>query len=142
MKTFQHLAFGLLGSVVFGLVFFAIGFCGPLVVGLAMGSDPNMAPLWGFILGPLAAMVGFVTGCVWSLSGRRPWRQSLRIAVMVLLAIAIILIGIVIFLQASQGASWGALLGSAGMLILNGAVFFSIWNLKTAGPNHRSTGKA
>jgi hypothetical protein len=40
-----------------------VGFFGPLLIGLLIGSEPNQGPLWGiFILGPGGVILGFFFG--------------------------------------------------------------------------------
>lgn len=131
MKILQDLAFALLGSFVLGAVFFVIGFYGPLLVGLALGYDPNMAPIWGFILGPFGAAAGFVAGWVWSLRERPRWPIP-RIALLGFSGAAGVLMVIVIVLQAAAGTGWITLFASVGKLAVLGALFSSGWLLKPA----------
>ena len=44
---------------------FVVGFFGPLLIGLLIGSEPNQGPLWGiFILGPGGVILGAFVGAV------------------------------------------------------------------------------
>ena len=42
---------------------FLIGFFGPILIGILVGSQANLGPLWGiFILGPIGVLLGAVIG--------------------------------------------------------------------------------
>ena len=50
-------------AFLFGGTGFVVGFFGPLLIGLLIGSEPNQGPLWGiFILGPGGVILGFFFG--------------------------------------------------------------------------------
>ena len=50
-------------ALLLGIIGFAVGFFGPLLIGLLVGSEPNQGPLWGiFILGPGGVILGFFFG--------------------------------------------------------------------------------
>lgn len=52
------------GTLMWGSVGFVFGFIGIAVIALLMGQDPTMAPLWGFVLGPLGFLFGGVAALV------------------------------------------------------------------------------
>ncbi len=42
---------------------FILGFFGPILIGLLVGSKANLGPLWGiFVLGPVGVLLGAVIG--------------------------------------------------------------------------------
>ena len=42
---------------------FILGFFGPIIIGVLIGSQANLGPLWGiFVLGPVGVLIGAVTG--------------------------------------------------------------------------------
>ena len=42
---------------------FLIGFFGPILIGILVGSQANLGPLWGiFVLGPAGVLLGAVIG--------------------------------------------------------------------------------
>ena len=44
---------------------FLIGFFGPILTGILVGSQANLGPLWGiFVLGPAGVLLGAVTGLI------------------------------------------------------------------------------
>ena len=44
---------------------FLIGFFGPILIGILVGSQANLGPLWGiFVLGPAGVLLGAVTGLI------------------------------------------------------------------------------
>jgi len=44
---------------------FLIGFFGPILIGILVGSQANLGPLWGiFVLGPAGVLIGAVTGLI------------------------------------------------------------------------------
>ncbi len=52
-------------ALLLGIIGFAVGFFGPLLIGLLVGSEPNQGPLWGiFILGPGGVILGTFVGAV------------------------------------------------------------------------------
>ena len=57
LKTALYKAF------LFGSVGFVVGFFGPMLIAMLVGSDANLGPLWGiFILGPGGVICGFFVG--------------------------------------------------------------------------------
>ena len=52
-------------AILLGGTGFVVGFFGPLLIGLLVGSEPNQGPLWGiFILGPGGVVLGTFVGAV------------------------------------------------------------------------------
>lgn len=66
MKRFVLiLGWSIAGALLLGAVGFIVGFFGPLLVGVLVGSEANLGPLWGiFVLGPVGVLLGAVTGAV------------------------------------------------------------------------------
>ena len=67
MKQLKRLAIILMFAVgtalLFGGIGFVIGFFGPMLIAVLIGSEANLGPLWGiFILGPGGVIVGSVVG--------------------------------------------------------------------------------
>lgn len=64
MKRFGLiLGWSIAGALLLGAVGFIIGFFGPLLVAVLVGSKANLGPLWGiFILGPIGVLLGAVIG--------------------------------------------------------------------------------
>ena len=64
MKQFGLiLGWSIAGALLLGAVGFIIGFFGPLLVAVLVGSKANLGPLWGiFILGPIGVLLGAVIG--------------------------------------------------------------------------------
>ena len=59
------LAFAVCTALLFGSIGFVIGFFGPMLIAVLVGSDANLGPLWGiFILGPGGLILGFFVGAV------------------------------------------------------------------------------
>lgn len=50
-------------ALLLGVTGFIIGFFGPILIGMLVGSQANLGPLWGiFVLGPVGVLLGAVTG--------------------------------------------------------------------------------
>lgn len=66
MKRFVLiLGWSIAGGLLLGAVGLIVGFFGPLLVGVLVGSEANLGPLWGiFVLGPVGMFLGGVTGAV------------------------------------------------------------------------------
>ena len=67
MKQIKRLAVILVFAVgtafLFGSIGFVVGFFGPMLIAVMIGSEANLGPLWGiFILGPGGVIVGSVVG--------------------------------------------------------------------------------
>lgn len=64
MKRFVLiLGWSIAGALLLGAVGLIVGFFGPLLVGVLVGSEANLGPLWGiFVLGPVGVLLGAVTG--------------------------------------------------------------------------------
>jgi hypothetical protein len=67
MKQLKRLAVILVFAVgtafLFGSIGFVVGFFGPMLIAVMIGSEANLGPLWGiFILGPGGVIVGSVVG--------------------------------------------------------------------------------
>ena len=64
MKRFVLiLGWSIAGALLLGAVGLIVGFFGPLLVGVLVGSRANLGPLWGiFVLGPVGVLLGAVTG--------------------------------------------------------------------------------
>ena len=64
MKRFVLiLGWSIAGALLLGAVGLIVGFFGPLLVGVLIGSQANLGPLWGiFVLGPVGVLLGAVTG--------------------------------------------------------------------------------
>ena len=67
MKQLKRLAvilvFAIGTAFLFGSIGFVVGFFGPMLIAVMIGSEANLGPLWGiFILGPGGVIVGSVVG--------------------------------------------------------------------------------
>ena len=64
MKRFVLiLGWSIAGTLLLGAVGLIVGFFGPLLVGVLVGSQANLGPLWSiFVLGPVGVLLGAVTG--------------------------------------------------------------------------------
>ena len=50
-------------ALVLGGTGFIIGFFGPILIGILVGSQANLGPLWGiFVLGPVGVLLGAIIG--------------------------------------------------------------------------------
>jgi len=59
------LAFAVCTALLLGSIGFVVGFFGPMLIAVLVGSEANMGPLWGiFILGPGGLILGFFVGAV------------------------------------------------------------------------------
>jgi uncharacterized protein YqgC (DUF456 family) len=59
-------------ALLLGIIGLVVGFFGPLLIGLLVGSEPNQGPLWGiFILGPGGVILGTFVGAVIGLKKTR-----------------------------------------------------------------------
>ena len=59
------LAFAVCTALLLGSIGFVVGFFGPILIAVLVGSEANMGPLWGiFILGPGGLILGFFVGAV------------------------------------------------------------------------------
>ena len=57
------LAFAVCIALLLGSIGFVVGFFGPMLIAVLVGSDANLGPLWGiFILGPGGLILGFFVG--------------------------------------------------------------------------------
>ena len=57
------LAFAVCTALLVGSIGFVVGFFGPMLIAVLVGSEANLGPLWGiFILGPGGAILGFFVG--------------------------------------------------------------------------------
>jgi hypothetical protein len=57
------LAFAVCTALLLGSIGFVVGFFGPMLIAVLVGSDANLGPLWGiFILGPGGLILGFFVG--------------------------------------------------------------------------------
>ena len=57
------LAFAVCTALLLGSIGFVVGFFGPILIAVLVGSEANLGPLWGiFILGPGGAILGFFVG--------------------------------------------------------------------------------
>ena len=57
------LVFAVGTAFLFGSIGFIVGFFGPMLIAVMIGSEANLGPLWGiFILGPGGVIVGSVVG--------------------------------------------------------------------------------
>ena len=57
------LAFAVCTALLLGSIGFVVGFFGPMLIAVLVGSEANLGPLWGiFILGPGGAILGFFVG--------------------------------------------------------------------------------
>ena len=70
------LAFAVCTALLFGTIGFVIGFFGPMLIAVLVGSDANLGPLWGiFILGPGGLILGFFVGAVFGYKKiRNKWK--------------------------------------------------------------------
>lgn len=72
MGVLRNLLAAAAGAMVLGGIGFVAGFFGVALVALMLGAeDPNMAPMWGFILGPLGCVLGAFLGPLWWWRRRR-----------------------------------------------------------------------
>ena len=67
MKQLKRLAVILVFAVgtafLFGSIGFVVGFFGPMLIAVMIGSEANLGPLWGiFILGPGGVILGALIG--------------------------------------------------------------------------------
>ena len=59
------LAFAICTALLLGSIGFVVGFFGPMLIAVLVGSEANLGPLWGiFILGPGGLILGFFVGAV------------------------------------------------------------------------------
>ena len=59
------LAFAVCTALLLGSIGFVVGFFGPMLIAVLVGSEANLGPLWGiFILGPSGLILGFFVGAV------------------------------------------------------------------------------
>ena len=59
------LVFAVCTALLLGSIGFVVGFFGPMLIAVLVGSEANLGPLWGiFILGPGGAILGFCVGAV------------------------------------------------------------------------------
>ena len=59
------LAFAVCTALLLGSIGFVVGFFGPMLIAVLVGSEANLGPLWGiFILGPGGLILGFFVGAV------------------------------------------------------------------------------
>ena len=59
------LAFAVSTALLLGSIGFVVGFFGPMLIAVLVGSEANLGPLWGiFILGPGGLILGFFVGAV------------------------------------------------------------------------------
>ena len=57
------LAFAVCTALLLRSTGFVVGFFGPMLIAVLVGSEANLGPLWGiFILGPAGAILGFFVG--------------------------------------------------------------------------------
>jgi len=50
-------------ALLFGGTGFIAGFFGPILIGVLVGSQANLGPLWGiFVLGPVGVLLGAIRG--------------------------------------------------------------------------------
>ena len=57
------LAFAVCTALLLGSIGFVVGFFGPMLIAVLVGSEANLGPLWGiFILGPGGAILGLFVG--------------------------------------------------------------------------------
>ena len=50
-------------ALLLGVTGFIIGFFAPILIGILVGSQANLGPLWGiFVLGPVGVLLGAVIG--------------------------------------------------------------------------------
>lgn len=57
------LGYGLRTALLLGVIGFVVGFFGPMLIALLIGSEANLGPLWGiFILGPGGVIFGAIGG--------------------------------------------------------------------------------
>ena len=50
-------------ALLLGAIGLIIGFFGPILIGVLVGSQANLGPLWGiFVLGPVGVLIGAVIG--------------------------------------------------------------------------------
>ena len=59
------LTFAVCTALLLGSIGFVVGFFGPMLIAVLVGSEANLGPLWGiFILGPGGLILGFFVGAV------------------------------------------------------------------------------
>ena len=59
-------------ALVLGGTGFIIGFFGPILIGILVGSQANLGPLWGiFVLGPVGVLLGAIIGLLLGLKKAR-----------------------------------------------------------------------
>lgn len=59
------LAFAVCTALLFGSLGFVVGFFGPVLIAVLVGSQANLGPLWGiFILGPIGVILGLFVGSI------------------------------------------------------------------------------
>ena len=57
------LVFAVCTALLLGSIGFVVGFFGPMLIAVLVGSEANLGPLWGIlILGPAGAILGFFVG--------------------------------------------------------------------------------
>ena len=57
------LVFAVCTALLLGSIGFVVGFLGPMLIAVLVGSEANLGPLWGiFILAPGGAILGFLVG--------------------------------------------------------------------------------
>ena len=57
------LAFAVCTALLLGSIGFVVGFFGPMLIAVLVGSEANLGPLWGiFILGPIGVILGLFVG--------------------------------------------------------------------------------
>ena len=66
------LGYVLCTALVLGGTGFIIGFFGPILIGILVGSQANLGPLWGiFVLGPVGVLLGAIIGLLLGLKKAR-----------------------------------------------------------------------
>ena len=59
-------------ALLLGAIGLIIGFFGPILIGVLVGSQANLGPLWGiFVLGPVGVLLGAVIGLFFGLKKTR-----------------------------------------------------------------------
>ena len=70
------LVFAVCTALLLGSIGFVVGFFGPMLIAVLVGSDANLGPLWGiFILGPGGLILGFFVGSIIGYNKTRPKRR-------------------------------------------------------------------